>query len=186
MVVQPYPNYQRGRRQWLRSGRWRQLAVVLACIELVVAGTVFGHLGGGAGARFASAASGGADPVSRLGSTLDQSGCQSVRLAIGKGFFVVCDDYTANTAVDGTVRVVSLYAAGNPVVEEYKGPLPRSLKWGDSIKDVAAALGDPCRVTDIYGPPTLVYKYEGEPYGSLELQFDTNQRLYRVNACITH
>lgn len=32
----------------------------------------------------------------------------------------------------------------------------------------------------------MVYMYNGEPYGSLELRFDTKDELYRINACDTH
>ena len=34
--------------------------------------------------------------------------------------------------------------------------------------------------------PTLVYMFDGERYGSLELQFDSHDRLVRINACLTH
>ena len=38
----------------------------------------------------------------------------------------------------------------------------------------------------MYGTPTLVYMYDDEKYGSLELQFDDQDELFRINACQTH
>ena len=38
----------------------------------------------------------------------------------------------------------------------------------------------------MYGTPTLVYMYTGQKYGSLELQFDEQDELFRINACLTH
>ncbi len=49
---------------------------------------------------------------------------------------MVCEDWTAITNGDSTAKVVSLYAAGNPVIDEYTGPLPQSLHWGQTITEV--------------------------------------------------
>lgn len=176
-----------GTRSLRRRGPWQRLGVILVCIDLLVIGAVATSLGGGSGSGIAFAL-GGSDvnPVSYLGSTFDHTGCQSAALSIGKGEFVVCDDWTAITNGDSTAKVVSLYAAGNPVIDEYTGPLPQSLHWGQTITEVSAALGQPRRITDMYGTPTLVYMYDGEKYGSLELQFDVQDELFRINACQTH
>ena len=115
-----------------------------------------------AGASRSPRAGSDANPVSFIGSTFDHTGCQTAALSIGKGEFVVCDDWTAITNGDSTAKVVSLYAAGNPVIDEYTGPLPQSLHWGQTITEVSAALGQPRRITDMYGTPTLVYMYYGE------------------------
>jgi hypothetical protein len=79
---------------------------------------------------------------------------------------------------------VSLYGPGNAVIDAFRGPLPEGLTWGQAISDVMAELGTPMRITDAYGTPTLVYAYEGEAYGSLELRFSAGDRLMRINACL--
>jgi hypothetical protein len=170
-----------------RRGPWQRLGVILVCIDLLVVGMVAVSLGGDSGRGIAFAVGGSdVDPVSYLGSTFDHTGCLGAALSVGKGEFVVCDDWSAVTNGDSTAKVVSLYAAGNPVIDEYTGSLPQSLHWRDTIKDVTASLGKPRRITDMYGTPTLVYMYSGEKYGSLELQFDARDELFRVNACLTH
>ena len=177
----------RGTAPLRRRGPRQRLVVILVCIDLLVVGIVATDLGGGS-SRGIAFAQGGSDvnPVSYIGSTFDHTGCQSAALSIGKGEFVVCEDWSAITNGDRTAKVVSLYAAGNPVIDEYTGPLPQSLHWGQTIKDVSASLGQPRRITDMYGTPTLVYMYDDEKYGSLELQFDERDELFRINACQTH
>jgi hypothetical protein len=171
----------------LRRGPWQRLGVILVCIDLLVVGMVAANLGGGSGRGIAFAVGGSdVDPVSYLGSTFDHTGCQGAALSIGTGEFVVCEDWSAITNGDGTAKVVSLYAAGNPVIDEYAGSLPQSLHWQDTITDVTKQLGQPRRITDMYGAPTLVYMYNGQKYGSLELQFDDQDELVRINACLTH
>ena len=54
------------------------------------------------------------------------------------------------------------------------------------LENVLAALGTPIRITDAYGTPTLVYAYEDQAYGSLELRFSAGDRLMRINACLLH
>ncbi len=170
-----------------RREPWQRLGVILVCIDLLIVGMVAANLGGGSGRGIVFAVGGSdVDPVSYLGSTFDHSGCQSADLAIGKGEFVICEDWSAVTNGDATAKVVSLYAAGNPVIDEYTGPLPQSLRWGQTIEDVTASLGKPRRITDMFGTPTLIYMYTGEKYGSLELQFDAKDKLFRINACLTH
>ena len=144
------------------------------------------HVGGGAGPRIISAANGGIDPLTYLDHEFNQSGCARVPLAVGDGFFVVCEGFTANTTRSGVARVISVYGPGNAVVEEYTGALPQSLHWGDTRQAVVKAIGRPNRISDLYGPPTLVYMYTGERYGSLELQFDAQDHLVRINAGLTH
>ncbi len=170
-----------------RRGPWQRMGVIVICIDLLIVGMVAANLGGGSGRGIAFAVGGSdVDPVAYLGSTFDHSGCQSAALSIGKGEFVVCEDWTAITNGDSTAKVVSLYAAGNPVIDEYSGPLPQSLHWGQTITEVTDALGKPRRITDMFGTPTLIYMYRGEKYGSLELQFNEQDELFRINACLTH
>ncbi len=169
-----------------RSRRWRLLGAILVGIDLLVAGATFG----GADARIdrgvAFAATISPNPIELLGSALDRSGCQTVPLAIGAGYGVFCETWSATTTVDYRAQVVSLYAAGNGVVDEYAGPLPRSLRWHEGLQHVLDRLGKPRRVTAMFGTPTLVYMYNHSPYGSLELQFNADQELVRINACLTH
>jgi hypothetical protein len=176
-----------GTRSLRRRGPWQRLGIILVCIDLLVVGVVAASLGGGSGRGIAFAAGGNdVDPVAYLGSTFDHTGCQSAALSIGKGEFVVCEDWSAITNGDSTAKVVSLYAAGNPVIDEYTGSLPQSLHWRETITDVAEQLGQPRRITDMYGTPTLVYMYNDQKYGSLELRFDEQDELVRINACLTH
>jgi hypothetical protein len=165
---------------------WLLLGATLLGIDLLVAG----GLHGGPVVRFdpgvVFAANPAENPILFLGSTFDRSGCQTVPLVIGTGFSVYCEHWSATTAIDHSAQVVSLYAAGNPVVDEYTGPMPESLRWQEGIKDVKAALGKPRRITAAYGTPTLIYMYSDAPYGSLELRFDANDHLVRINACLTH
>jgi len=67
---------------------------------------------------------------------------------------------------------------------DVRGSLPLGLHWGDEVSAVWTKLGQPNRVTDIYGTPTLVYMFETVPYGSLELRFNASDRLMRVNASL--
>ena len=165
-------------------GRWRRLAALVVVLDLL---TVTGLAAdGGVGTPTAWAADGGVDPISRLGTAVGGAdACPTVPLADGEGDFVMCDDWSAVTT-DGSVQVVSVYGDGNPVIDAYAGPLPQSLRWGETIRNVRAALGRPRRITAMYGTPTLVYMFDGERYGSLELQFDSHDRLVRINACLTH
>jgi hypothetical protein len=48
-----------------------------------------------------------------------------------------------------------------------------------------AALGEPRRITDMYVTYAR-HMYDDEKYGSLELQFDERDELFRINACQTH
>lgn len=165
------------------AGPWRRLGLVAACLSLAICSQV----GGAAGPGVAFAAGGSdLDPVSRLGTVLDGSGCPSAAVQVGEGRFVVCPEFSAVTTPDGIARVITLVAAGNPVIAEYQGTLPQGLAWGQTIDAVGDALGQPRRITGVYGPPTLVYMYATERYGSLELQFDGRGRLVRINACLSH
>jgi hypothetical protein len=171
-------------RPWTESIAWRRVGVLVLVLDLAVTGAVVAHLGGAA--NLARAVTGGVDPIEYLGSTFNPAGCVSAPLSVGEDLFVVCGDWSAVTSPGGTTEVVSLYADGNPVIAEYGGALPRALAWHESITEVSKALGRPRRISDMYGSPTLVYMYEGEKYGSLELQFDNRNELVRINACIKH
>lgn len=169
-----------------RSSPWRLLGAILVGIDLLIAGATFGAPDSRTDQGIAFAADAADNPVLFLGSTFDRSGCQTVPLAIGSGFSVFCSNWSATTSADYRALVVSLYAAGNDVVDEYTGPMPRSLHWHEGLKEVLGALGEPRRITAMYGTPTLVYMYPRPPYGSLELRFDADQQLVRINACLAH
>ncbi|MHB8891258.1 MAG: hypothetical protein ACYC65_04355 [Candidatus Limnocylindrales bacterium] len=168
------------------SRHWLLLGAIIVCVDLLVAGGVLGRLGVRVDQGVAFGANGADNPVLHLGSTFDRSGCHTAPLAIGDGYRVICDDWGAITSLDYTTQVVSLYADGIDGFDEYTGPMPQSLRWHQGIEAVGAALGDPWRITAIYGTPTLVYTYSDALYGSLELRFDANDELVRINACLTH
>jgi hypothetical protein len=114
-------------------GRWQRLGILVVCLDLVVVGMVVGQLGVGTGRGVAFAAGGSdVDPIGYLGATLDTTGCQSAALNVGEGLFVICEDWSAITSPGGTTWVVSLYAAGNPVIGEYNGALPQALYWHET------------------------------------------------------
>lgn len=119
------------------------------------------------------------NPVSYLGSVLDTTGCRVTPLLIGSGNTVTCKGWSAVTSVHGVVMVVTLGTG-------YMGALPQGLRWHESLPNVLDKLGSPRRVTPVYGTPTLVYMYEGSPYGSLELRFNDKTKLIGINACLTH
>jgi hypothetical protein len=169
-----------------RPGPWLLLGAIVLGIDLLVVGGTLGQLGIRFDTGAVIAANGVENPVLYLGSAFDRTDCKTVPLSIGAGYSVFCDDWSAITSVDYSTQVVSLYAAGNGVVDEYPGPLPRSLRWHEGLTEILDTLGNPRRVTGIYGTPTLVYMYTGSPYGSLELRFDANLELVKVNACLTH
>ena len=165
--------------------RWQRLGILVLCLDVAIVAMAAGRICGDINPGIVFAA-GGSDvnPVTYLGRELDESGCTSHALSIGEGMFVICEDWTAVTTRRGVTQVVSMYAAGNPVVEEYQGALPETLHWGESMTEVGDRLGEPRRITDMYGRPTLVYMYDSGRYGSLELQFDDDYELVRVNACL--
>ena len=167
--------------------RWQRLGILVLCLDVAIVAMAAGRICGDIDPGVVFAA-GGSDvnPVTYLGTRLDQPTCSYHALSVGEGIFVICEDWTAVTTRRGMTQVVSLYAAGNPVVAEYEGALPEALHWGESMTDVGDRLGEPRRITDMYGTPTLVYMYEAERYGSLELQFDDRYELVRVNACLEH
>lgn len=172
------------------SGRWRRLGILVVCLDLVLVGTFAGQLGDAAGRSRTLGivlAGGGSDvdPLDYLGAIPDLTACKSAALKVGEGRFVMCDDWSGIASRTGTVRVVSLYAAGNAVIEGYEGSLPQALSWRETIGAVEDSLGMPSRITDMFGTPTLVYMYRTGRYGSLELQFDGHDQLFRVNASLT-
>jgi hypothetical protein len=169
-----------------RDRAWLLLGATVLGIDLLLAGGNHGVSDMRFATGVAFAASPASNPVLLLGSAFDRTGCPTVPLAIGSGYTVFCDDWSAITSLDYRAQVVSLFAAGHDVVNEYTGPLPQALRWQEGIAEVKKALGEPRLITDAYGTPTLVYMYTNEPYGSLELRFDTDARLVRINACLTH
>ncbi len=172
------------RRLWA-AGTWR-LAIAVVVLDLVIVAGIGFHLAGSTAIGSALTGNGGVDPVALIGRDLGKTTCPSAPLAVGKGTTVICPDWTGVTTPDGMVEVVSLYGPGNAVIDEFRGPLPEGLRWGQDITDVVAALGTPIRITDAYGTPTLVYAYKDKAYGSLELRFSAGDRLMRINACLLH
>ena len=168
-----------------RYPAWLLLGAIVLGIDLLVTGGLHGDPGVRFDPGIAFAANAAENPVLLLGSTFDRTGCPTVPLAVGSGYSVFCDDWSATTSVDYRAQVVSLYAAGNGVVDEYTGPMPQALRWQEGIDEITKALGHPRLITDAYGTPTLVYMYSGAPYGSLELRFDSHGHLVRINACLT-
>jgi len=154
----------------------------LAILDLAIVLGFAAHMTGG----LATGASSDSDPVALLGTTLVDGTCPSIPVSAGEGRTVVCPTWTGVTSPAGVIRVVSVYGPGNAVVDDFGGPLPRGLHWGDEVKSVWATLGQPSRVTSMYGTPTLVYMFTNERYGSLELQFDAADHLMRVNASLLH
>lgn len=166
-----------------RSRRWALLGAILIGIDLLAASVVVGGFDLRVDPGVALGVDAASNPLSCLGSTVDQTGCEAVPLAIGEGYRVICPNFSAITALDHTVQVVSVYA-GTSMFDRYTGPMPEALRWHQGMEEVADTLGDPRRITSIYGTPTLVYMYEDAPYGSLELRFDDNAELVQINACL--
>ena len=166
-----------------RSRRWLRLGAILIGIDLLAASVVVGGFDLRMDPGVALGVDSATNPLSCLGSTMDQTGCVVVPLAIGDGYRVICPNFSAITTLDDTVQVVSIYA-GTSVFDEYTGPMPEALRWHQGMEEIADTLGDPWRITSIYGTPTLVYMYDDAPYGSLELRFDYNAELVQINACL--
>ena len=160
--------------------------VIIAALDLAIVVGVGVHLAGGAATGASPSAIADSDPVRVLGMRLGETACPSVPLAVGKGTTMVCPHWTAVLSTAGVVEVVSIYGPGNAVVDAYEGSLPLGLHWGDEVTAVWDALGRPSRITSAYGTPTLVYMFDARPYGSLELRFDRDDHLMRVNASLVH
>ena len=154
--------------------------VIVAILDLAIVLGVGAHLAGG----IVTGASADSDPVRLLGTNLIDGSCPSAPLAIGRGNTIVCSTWTAIVSPAGLIEVVSLYGPGSSAMEAFGGTLPLGLHWGDEVSAVWTKLGQPNRVTDIYGTPTLVYMFTAAPYGSLELRFDASDHLVRVNASL--
>ena len=159
-----------------------QGTVVVVILALAIALGFAGHLSQAIAAGWSEPRVG--NPIELLGTTLHTS-CPSAPQARGNDLVVVCPDWTAITTVQGLVLVVSLYGPGNAVVDTYAGALPQGLASETSITDTWETLGRPSHITGVYGTPMLVYTFDGERYGSLELRFDGNDRLVRINASVT-
>ncbi len=168
-----------------RSRRWLRLGAILVGIDLLAVSVVLGGFDIRFDPRDALGVDTTVNPVSCLGSTMDRTGCETVPLAIGDGYRVICPNFSAITTLDYTVQVVSVYA-GTSVFDEYTGPMPQALRWHQGMEEIADTLGDPRRITAAYGTPTLVYMYDDQTYGSLELRFDNNAELIQINACLDH
>jgi hypothetical protein len=164
----------------------RRLAAVLtATLTLAILSIVTVHAGGATAIGAALSAKGGVNAIELLGTKPAMDGCVSAPLAVGAGNAVYCRTWGGVTSTDGVVEVVSIFSEDTSVVDAYTGTLPQGLHWGDSIKDVTARLGQPARITPIYGTPTFVYMFKGFRYGSLELRFSSGDRLSSINACLT-
>ncbi len=167
-----------------RHGRARfsRATAILGLVDAAVIVAIGAHLAGG----MASGASREADPLRLIGTQLGPTSCPHVPLSIGEGTYVVCPTWTAVLTPTGEVLVVSIYGPGNPVVDAYSGELPDGLRWNAPLASVWATMGRPNHITAVYGTPTLIYFVEDKPYGSLELRFDTDERLMRINASLVH
>jgi len=174
--AQAPPDSVAGRRR--RLGLWQVLGLLVVLADLVLVAHVVG-----AGM---SKADDIVSPVSYLGATFDQTGCGTGPLGVGQGIVVSCAAWSAVTDFDHTAKVVSLYAGGAAGFDEFRGRLPQSLSWRETLPQVTGALGQPRQIMTAYGPPVLVYMYSGPSYGSLELQFDNFDRLIRINAALWH
>lgn len=162
----------------------RLAAVLTATLTLAILSLAFVHLGGGTAIGAVLTARGGSNPVELLGTRPALDGCATAPLAIGEGKVAYCRTWGGVVSPDGVVEVVSIYAEDTSVVDAYVGELPQGLHWGDSLTDVVDHLGQPVRVTPIYGTPTLVYMFNSLRYGSLELRFSAGDRLASINACL--
>jgi hypothetical protein len=160
--------------------------VFIAILDIALVGGVGAHLAGGIATGAAPNAASDADPMRLLGRQLGDVSCPEVPLAVGTGTQVVCPRWTGIVSSSGVVRVVSIYGPGNAVVGEFGGALPEGLRWGEPIDAAWDLLGRPNRVTSAYVTPTLVYFFDGKPYGSLELRYDDDGHLFRVNASLVH
>jgi len=159
--------------------------IVIAACSLVLWSLLLVHAGGAIADGVTRGDRSVLSPISQLGTKADLSGCATAPLQVGSATAAFCGDWNAIVASDGTVDVVSLHALNDSdVVDAYRGTLPMGLVWGDSIADVRGKLGEPNRITSIYGTPTFVYMYRGMPFGSLELRFSAGDRLMGINACL--
>jgi hypothetical protein len=179
-----HPGPERTRFAW-RSRPWRLLGAIVVGIDLLLVPVALDGLGIRLDPGVALGAGTSENPIPCLGSTVDRTGCETVPLAIGEGYRVICVNWSAVTSLDYVARVVSVYA-GTDVFSEFAGPMPQGLSWHEGIDETVAALGDPKLITDAYGTPTFVYMYDNEPYGSLELRFNAADELVQINACLTH
>ena len=176
----------------MRSFRPRGLArlgrrgAALATLDVAMVMVMVAHLGGAVATGASPSALADADPLRLLGQAPTGITCPTAPMGVGTGTFLVCPTWTAIVAKTGAVEVVSLYGAGNSVVDTFAGDLPSGLAWGDPISAAWTALGRPNRITSAYGTPMLVYFVDRAPYGSLELQFDGSERLVRINASTVH
>lgn len=166
---------------WMqRAAQPQRAAIVLAVVTLVLSSAALFHAGG----SFADARD-GVSPLTLLGTKADMTDCVTAPLEIGAGTTVCCPTWDGVRSQSGEVRVVSLHAVGDStIVEPWLGALPAGLAWGDSIADVVKRLEKPDRITAIYGTPTFVYMFRTQPFGSLELRFDEQDRLASLNASV--
>jgi len=163
------------------AGRLGWLLVAVAASSLVLFAGITGHLSGGR--TDAAGLSGGiSDPIALLGAPLPAVTCPTAPMAVGRDRMAVCPDWTAIVDPAGTVQVVSLFGPGNSAVDARAGALPEGLHWSDGLAAVWAQLGRPRHITAAFGTPMLVYWFSGRPYQSLELRFDSAERLVQVNA----
>jgi hypothetical protein len=167
------------------TGWGRRAAVLVTTVSLAISALALIQAGGAT--TLASALSGHeTDPITYLGLRVELKDCVKAPLAIGDGSVVLCNRWNGVVAPDGVVDVVTLHALDtSSIVQAWRGDLPKGLHWSDSIADVRGKLGEPSRITSIYGTPTFVYMFRGERFGSLELRFSAGDRLESINACLT-
>jgi hypothetical protein len=163
----------------------RLAAVLIAALSLATASVALVHAGGATALGAALSGRDAPNPIDLLGTTPALDGCVAVPLAVGSGNAVYCHTWAGVTSADGPLQVVSVVSEGTSVLDAWTGALPQGLHWGDSIHDVTARLGQPVRITPMFGTPTFVYMFDGLPYGSLELRFSAGDRLAGINACLS-
>lgn len=163
----------------------RTSVVAVAMVSLVFWSFALIHAGGAIADAVSPGGRGVLSPISNLGTEADLSDCITAPLKVGSAKAAFCGDWNGVISKDGIVEVVALHALDDSgVVDAYRGTLPLGLAWGDSIVDVRDKLGQPSRITSMYGTPTFVYMYRSGVFGSLELRFNAGDRLMGINVCL--
>ncbi len=163
-----------------RSRVWVLLAAIALTADAFVVGAMVDR-----GGTYDSQAATGIDPIACLGRTFDAIACTTMPAAWGDSRLAACGTWGATVSPESTVTTVSMYAAGRDGFAGFTGPLPLGLHWGELFREISARVGSPALVTSAFGTPTMVYMFADAAYGSLELQFDSRDRLIRVSANLT-
>jgi hypothetical protein len=163
----------------LPSRRWKIVGAVALASDLVIAGAFLGLAASGAFNR-------DRDALAFLGRAVDASTCRTSPLEWSVEAWVSCRTWSATVTPSSTATTITLYAGGHDGYGEYTGPMPLSLRWHETITDVATELGSPWRISNSYATPVLVYVVRGQAYGALELKFDEGASLVEVSATLAN